>query len=111
MRRLLITLCVGGAMVAAAAPAFAQDYSADSAQRESVLRDRIAEGVNRGELSYNQGAQLRSELRQIVNLDARYQDEGMSDWQAHDIDSRLSLLDSRLNYDLSMSRGEGDFGD
>jgi hypothetical protein len=48
------------------------------------------------------------ELRQIVDLDARYQDDGMSDWQTRDLNSRLSLLASRLNYDLSLNRDEDD---
>ena len=111
MKKALVTLSVGCALVAFAAPAFAQSYDTDpasSATREAYIRDRITDGMRDGEISYDQAGQLRSELRQIVALDNRYQDEGMSDWQARDISSRLSLLDSRLHYDLSMSRGGAD---
>ncbi|HUO11765.1 MAG TPA: hypothetical protein VMU37_03325 [Caulobacteraceae bacterium] len=105
MSKALITVLATGVLAAAAVPALAQAY--DTTQREATLRDRIADGLDRGDLSIDQAQRLRIELRQIVNLDDRYQDEGMADWQARDINSRLSLLDSRLNYDLGMNRDAG----
>ncbi|HEY3799294.1 MAG TPA: hypothetical protein VGL58_13170 [Caulobacteraceae bacterium] len=106
MRKALIALAAAGAVAAVALPAFAQSYDADAAQHESNLRARISDGVQDGNLTFDQGSRLRSELRQIVDLDERYQSEGMSDWQARDLNSRLSLLDSRLNYDLGMTQDE-----
>jgi hypothetical protein len=111
MREFLIALVAGGAIAAFAAPALAQIYDESSlVQREDNIRDRINEGVGDGDLTYVQAGQLRSELRQIVTLDARYRYEGMSDWQSRDIDSRLDLLDSRVSYDVSMNRGDRDYG-
>jgi hypothetical protein len=107
MRKALTALIAGGALAVAAAPAFAQYYDTSYGggidQREANMRLRINEGLRDGDLSVGQAAQLRNELRQIVNLDARYQDEGMTGWRVRDLNSRLSLLDSRLDYDLSMS--------
>ena len=100
MKKLLITLCAGCAAAAVAAPAFAQYY--DNAQRESDISARISDGVNNGDLSFGQARQLRTELRQIQNLDARYQDDGMQGWETRDLNSRLNLLESRLNYDLNV---------
>jgi len=34
----------------------------------------------------------------------------MAGWQVRDLNSRLSLLDSRLNYDISQNRGDEDYG-
>src|SRR5579863_2314780 len=113
MMKALITLCVSGAIAASAVPSFAQSYYDEGSvagSREAAIRDRINDGFASGDLSASQAGQLRSELRQIVNLDARYQDEGMSGWQARDLNSRLSLLDSRLNYDLSTNRDADDYG-
>jgi hypothetical protein len=106
MRKAFIALVAGGAMAAAALPALAQSYDQYTAQREDGIRDRIAAGMEHGDLSPDQVGRLRVELRQIVDLDQRYQDEGMADWQVRDLNSRLSLLASRLDYDLSVS-GEG----
>jgi hypothetical protein len=108
MKTALIALFAGGAMAAAALPALAQSYDAGVSQREDNIRARIDDGVRGGDLSVDQAARLRVELRQIVDLDARYQDDGMSDWQTRDLNSRLSLLASRLNYDLSLNRDEDD---
>ena len=97
------------AAVATAGSALAQVYG-DPMQREASIRERISDGLNTGDLTYSQAARLRSELRQIQSLDARYQDDGMAGWQMRDLNSRLSLLDSRLNYDISQKRGDEDYG-
>ncbi|HTX47939.1 MAG TPA: hypothetical protein VME40_00995 [Caulobacteraceae bacterium] len=107
MLKALTILSVGGALIMSA-PAFAQSYydqGTGTGHREAVIRDRIADGLDRGDLSYDQAQRLRTELNQIVNLDARYTDEGRADWQVRDINSRLSLLRSRLDYDLGADAG------
>jgi hypothetical protein len=108
MRKAFIALVAGSALAAVALPALAQSYDSVASQREDNIRARIDIGVHDGDLSIDQAARLRVELRQIVDLDARYQDDGMADWQSRDLNSRLSLLASRLNYDLSVNRDEGD---
>ena len=107
MRKTLISLAAGAALAAAAAPAFAQYYSAGPEQREDQIGAQIDRGVNDGNLSPTQAERLRTELRSIVDLNRRYQYEGMADWQLRDLDSRLSLLSSRLNYDLTMHMNWG----
>jgi hypothetical protein len=106
MRKAFIALCVGGAMAVAALPALAQSYSPDTSQREDGISDRISGGVRDGDLSMDQASRLRGELRTIVDLDAHYQEDGMTDWQVRDLNSRLSLLASRLDYDLSVNRDD-----
>ncbi len=106
MRKALIALVAGGALAAVAAPALAQSYDAGVAQREDNLRARINDHYRDGDLSAAQADRLRGELRQIVDLDARYQDDGMMSWQVRDLNSRLSLLSSRLNYDVTRSQDD-----
>jgi hypothetical protein len=101
MRQALIALVAGGALAAAAVPALAQSYDVNTAQREDDIRSRIDRHADAGDLSYGQATRLRHELSQIVDLDQRYQSEGMSDWQIRDLSSRLSLLSSRVNYDIN----------
>ena len=108
MKTALIALVAGGALAAAAMPALAQSYDVNTAQREDSIRSRIARHADAGELSYDQATRLRRELSQIVDLDQRYQSDGMSDWQVRDLNSRLSLLSSRLNYDVNEGLDDGD---
>ena len=108
MNKIVLRLCVGGAAALVAGAAIAQSDFA--AQREADLRASIADRADSGDLTAGQADQLRSELRQIVRLDDRYADEGMTGWQERDLNSRLSLLESRLNYDVSINRGADDFG-
>ncbi|HEY2706511.1 MAG TPA: hypothetical protein VGI95_00530 [Caulobacteraceae bacterium] len=106
MRNALIALVAGGALAAAALPALAQSYDANTAQREDTIRARIDRHADVGDLSYSQATRLRRELSQIVDLDQRYQSEGMTDDQISDLNSRLSLLSSRVNYDVNVSRDD-----
>jgi len=103
MRKALIALMAGGALAAAAVPALAQTYDSGTAQREETIRLRI-DAVRYGDLTGGEAARLRGELREIVDLDARYQDDGMTSWQVRDLDSRLSLLSARLNHEVNMNR-------
>ncbi|HLY79498.1 MAG TPA: hypothetical protein VKQ70_09005 [Caulobacteraceae bacterium] len=97
----MIALVAGGALAAAAMPALAQSYDVNTSQREDGIRSRIDRHADAGDLSYRQATRLRRELSQIVDLDQRYQADGMSDWQIRDLNSRLSLLSSRVNYDVN----------
>ena len=103
MRKALIALMAGGALATAAAPVLAQDYPT-TGQREDNLSMRIENGARMGDLRPGQVSRLRGELREIVDLDARYQSEGMADWQQQDIQSRLNLLSSRLSHEINMAR-------
>jgi hypothetical protein len=107
MRKALIALVAGGALAAAALPALAQSYDSNTAQREDVIRSRIDRNADAGQLNYDQATRLRRELSQIVDLDQRYQGDGMTDWQVRDLNSRLSLLSSRLSYDVNESEDAG----
>jgi hypothetical protein len=108
MRKALIALAAGGALAAVALPALAQSYDVNTAQREDNIRNRIDRHADVGDLNYGEATRLRRELSQIVDLDQRYQAEGMADWQVRDLNSRLSLLSSRVNYDVNMGQDYGD---
>ena len=107
MRKALIALVAGGAMAAVALPALAQSYDSNTAQREDIIRSRIDRNADGGHLNFDQATRLRRELSQIVDLDQRYQSDGMTDWQVRDLESRLSLLSSRLDYDINETEDGG----
>ncbi len=108
MRHALIALVAGGALSAAAMPALAQSYDVSTAQREDSIRSRIDRHADADDLNYDQATRLRRELSQIVDVDQRYQADGLSDWQIRDLNSRLSLLSSRVNYDVNESMDDGE---
>jgi hypothetical protein len=105
MRKAFTALVVGGSIAATALPALAQSHQQSTAQRESAIGDRITAGVEGVELRPDDASRLRAELRQIVDLNQRYQEEGMTDRQIRDLNSRLSRLSSNLEYDLSIDTG------
>jgi len=107
MRKALIAFAAGGVLALAALPVLAQSYESNTAQREDVIRDRIARNADAGQLNDDQATRLRRELSQIVDLDQRYQSDGMTDWQVRDLESRLSLLSSRLDYDINETEDGG----
>ena len=107
MRKALIALVAGGALAAVALPALAQSYDSNTAQREDIIRSRIDRNADAGRLNGIQATRLRRELSQIVDLDQRYQSDGLSDWQVRDLNSRLSLLSSRVDYDVNESEDMG----
>jgi hypothetical protein len=111
MKNFLIALAAGGAVAASAAPAFAQAFDAAGVtQREDSFRDRIEYSMRDGDLTFGQADRLRAELRQIRRLDARYRYDGLQAWEVRDIDSRLDLLESRVNYDISMNSEDRQYG-
>ena len=112
MRTLFIALAVGGALTTLAAPVLAQAYQdrATVEQRLDNISYRIDEGLRVGDLSLRQADRLRMELRHIDDLDRRYIDEGMTYDDQADLNSRLDLLASRVNYDVSMTRDDQEYG-
>jgi len=67
----------------------------------------IDRGVRMGDLTPDQAMRLRLEYRQIDSLDQRYTAEGMTAEKTADLNSRLDLLNSRVSYDVSMTRDNG----
>ena len=108
-------------MLAVAAPAFAQyrdsdrydrdrdyrrdrDYDRDrefniNAQQRR-LEQRLYAGQRSGRLSYREAGRLRAEFGQIVRLEARYRNNGLSRWERADLSRRLDRLDTLLTAEI-----------
>ncbi len=71
----------------------AQSYLDD---RASQIDQRIDEGLRDGSLTYSEARTLRSQLRYDQRLQSEYQDEGMSNWQARDLNRRYDELSNNL---------------
>ena len=101
-------LLAAGALsvLAIGAPAAAQSWGGYDPihQRFQRLETRIERGVDRGMITRREAQALRWEFRQLVNLDARYRHDGLSRWEATDLERRIEGLSARIRYE----RRDGD---
>ncbi len=70
-------------------------------QRQRALDARIDRGIRSGALDRREATQLRTEFRQIADLEARYRRGGLNMQERRDLDRRFDRLDSRLEASLT----------
>ncbi len=81
-------------------------------QRQAQLDRRIDEGVRRGEINRREAWRLRSEFRQIAQLEARYRANGLSNWERADLDRRFDRLAAQIHWERNDNQyGYGYGGD
>ena len=101
-------LLAAGALsvLAIGAPAAAQSWGGYDPihQRFQRLETRIERGIDRGLITRREAQALRWEFRQLVNLDARYRHDGLSRWEATDLERRIEGLSARIRYERRESR-------
>lgn len=93
MTRKMFTMAAFGAL-AAATPAAAQWNG--SVVNTQNLRAQIDEGVARGDLSPDAAANLRSQLRGLVNLQRQYAQDGLSASEREDLRQRAQGLRNEI---------------
>ena len=109
MKTLLIAAAT---LVAAAAPALASPYHHDydrdpiriGYERQASIAHRIDVGFETGALSRREARGLSFELRAIADLERRYAWDGLSRWEARDLDARYDALSQRVKWE----RRDGD---
>jgi len=94
MKKLLTAMAAVSAL-AAAAPSFAQPYVGDRADH---IADRIEMGVRSGSLTLGEADRLRARLRDVERTEARYRYDGMSDWEARDLERRYDGLSADVRF-------------
>lgn len=92
-RMIAITL----AAASIAAPALAAPWQSINAQQAQIDR-RIDQGVRQGSLTRGEAVRLRSQFRNIVQLESRYRrSEGrLTAGERADLDTRLTALKARV---------------
>lgn len=73
-------------------------------QRQAALDARIDQGVRSGRLNAYEARELRSEFRQIANLEAQYRRNGLSAGERADLDRRFDRLSAQLQAELNDGR-------
>ena len=70
-------------------------------QRQAVVEQRIDQGIRGGRLTRREAANLRSEYRQIAQLENRYRRSGggLSVSERRDLDIRLNRLAAKTRFE------------
>ena len=86
----------GLGMAAAAVPASAQAWQSIN-QRQRNLDSRIDQGVRSGALNRNEAFRLRTQFRELVQLETRYRrSNGLSNAERRDLNVRYDRLSARV---------------
>ena len=98
------TLMIAGlGLTAAAVPTVASAQGYGNWQtinaRQANLDNRIDQGIRNGALDRREATRLRSEFRQIAQLEQRYRRGGLSMAERRDLDRRFDALSARIKYE------------
>ena len=90
----LLAAAIAASALTAAVPAMAQSYVNDYG---STIEHRIDAGLRSGSLSYGEASMLRSRLRDLQRMQARYQRGGLTGEEAHDLNVRYDRLSDQVH--------------
>jgi hypothetical protein len=96
MKKLLAIAVAAGAL-AFAAPASAQMWQSIN-QRQAQLDARIDAGVRDGSLTRQEAFRVRGEFNDLVRLEARYREDGLSFGERADLDRRFDALSQEIRF-------------
>jgi hypothetical protein len=80
-------------------------------QRQAQLDRRIDRGVRTGDLSRPEAMRLRNDFRQIARMEARYRQNGLSNWERSDLDRRFDQLAARIRWERNDRQSNSGYGD
>ncbi|HET9160658.1 MAG TPA: hypothetical protein VFN88_08600 [Caulobacteraceae bacterium] len=98
MKRTLLTLTAVAAL-AGAIPAIADAAPWQSVnQREARLQARINDGIRDGSLTRREAMRMRTDLRNLERLEARYRHSrpGLTNTERRDLDRRFDALSAKV---------------
>jgi len=98
LQHLAIALAGLGVTVAAV-PASAQPWQSIN-QRQRAIETRIDQGIRSGALDRREAFRLRSQFRELAQLEARYRrSNGLSNWERRDLNSRFDRLAAQVRHE------------
>lgn len=96
MKRIALTLAALGLGAAALPTAASAAPWQTINQRQANLNARINQGIRSGALNRAEATRLRTDFRQLANLEARYRRGGLTNWERRDLDQRFDRLSARV---------------
>ena len=106
MKTLTLALAAASVLALSAGSAAAQTWTTMD-QRLGRLDARIDAGIRTGDLTRTEAVNIRGEFRTLVDLERRYQVNGLSQWERSDLDRRFDALSSRIRYERADNQGRG----
>ncbi|MBN8553301.1 MAG: hypothetical protein J0L52_10450 [Caulobacterales bacterium] len=76
-------------------------------RRFERLDRRIDQGVRNGQLTRREAGRLRSEFRQLIQLEHRYSRGGLNRWERNDLNRRFDRLSAMIRYERRDRGGRG----
>ncbi|CAN5584221.1 hypothetical protein BH10PSE5_BH10PSE5_24320 [soil metagenome] len=103
MKKTLLTLIAASTLTAAALPAAAAaPYGANNINaHQAQIETRINQGVRSHRLTQREASQLRVQVRQIAQLEARYRVNGLQNWERQDLDRRLDRVGAQVTAQMN----------
>lgn len=99
MRKITLALLATSALALSAGAATAQGWRSIDA-RQAELGARLDAGVRSGDLNPEEARRLRFEYNQLADIEARYRSDGLSNWEANDLDHRFDVLAGQISYEV-----------
>jgi hypothetical protein len=95
--------------IAAAAPAAAQSYRNDNRFDRQIdqLVDRIHRAEDRDVISRREEDRLLRQARQLSYIEQRYSRNGLTRWEAQDLQRRIQDLRAQFRWERADGRGYG----
>lgn len=106
MNKTLIASIAAVGALAAALPAAAQSYGGRDATER--LERRIERGIASGDLTRGEAGRLRAELADLRRLEWRFSRDGLSRFEARELDQRYASLESRIRFERRDYQQRGD---
>lgn len=90
-------LIAGLGLAAAVVPSMASAAPWQSInQRQANLNVRIDQGIRSGALTRPEAVRLRSQMRNVANLEYRYKRNGLTMAERRDLDRRFNAISARV---------------
>lgn len=99
MRKITLALMATTALALSAGAASAQGYQSID-NRQAELGARLENGIRSGNLNSEEATRLRYEYNQLLQIEARYRSDGLSNWERNDLDHRADVLASQIQYEV-----------
>ena len=99
MKRLALLAVAGVSALAISASGASAQAWVSIDQRQAELESRIDAGVRNGDLTRDEALRVRGEFRDISDLELRYRQDGLNDWERNDLDRRFDTLSSRIRFE------------
>jgi len=129
LKRVLTACAAVGVLAAVAAPAAAQPYGYGQGygqnygqgqgynqngynqfeRRLDRLEQRLERGIQNGQITRREAFRVRQDIRQLQIIENRYARNGISRYEAQDLENRLNILQQRIRYERRDGEDRGDY--